>query len=335
MSACSSTAHFAKDAMPARRRPPAQLRPPQLSKGATASVHQRLLHFLAQVRPPEGLLCGLLERVLLVPRWRHSRVLLALPARAKSAHRANRSSGSLANATSSTRSSAASLGRVSARAGGGVLRLRLMTTAALECGKSWDPVRRWYAVAARPYSSARPSSRRICDNVVTRSRCQSPQGLQRAAWLRGHPGEAFDASGDPNGHRRRTASDGRGGSPTMSVSRDAASAPPVPQLWPGRDGGAGGWPAPPTTCPSLRRSPSVCAAMAPPGVMKCTPLGILAPCLLNQLASQLGCCHPSCRRRTRRAPARRVPRLPGAPHPSPRSTGRTSVRAWRVRSSRC
>jgi hypothetical protein len=84
MSACSSTAHFAKDAMPARRRPPAQLRPPQLPKGATASVHQRLLHLLPQVRPPGVLLCGLLERVLLVPRWRHSRVLLALPARVPS-----------------------------------------------------------------------------------------------------------------------------------------------------------------------------------------------------------------------------------------------------------
>ena len=160
MSACSSTAHFAKDAMPARQTPASTT-----TATATANrepplpVHQRLLHLLAQVRPPEGLLCGLLERVLLVPRWRHSPVLLALPARVRSLlHRANRSSGSLASATSSTRSSAASSGRVSARAGGGVLRWRLMTTAALECGKNWDPVRRWYAVAARTYSSARPSS---------------------------------------------------------------------------------------------------------------------------------------------------------------------------------
>src|SRR6478735_2581216 len=55
-----------------------------LPKGATTSVHQRLMHLLAQVRPPEGLLCGLLERVWLVPRWRHSPVLLAPPARVRS-----------------------------------------------------------------------------------------------------------------------------------------------------------------------------------------------------------------------------------------------------------
>ena len=63
-------------------------------------------------------------------------------ARAKSAHRGNRSSGSLASAAARTESQAASSGRVSANLGGGELRWRLMTTAGLECGKSCEPVRR-------------------------------------------------------------------------------------------------------------------------------------------------------------------------------------------------
>ena len=61
-------------------------------------------------------------------------------ARVKSEHRGKRSSGSFASALAKTGSRAASSGRVSAKAGGGELRWRLMTTAGLECGKSCDPV---------------------------------------------------------------------------------------------------------------------------------------------------------------------------------------------------
>ena len=51
--------------------------------------------------------------------------------------------GSFASALAKTGSRAASSGRVSAKAGGGELRWWLMTTAALECGNSCDPVSMW------------------------------------------------------------------------------------------------------------------------------------------------------------------------------------------------
>ena len=45
-----------------------------------------------------------------------------------------------------------------ASSGGGELRCRLMTTAGLDDPNIGAPVSRWYAVAARAYWSARPSS---------------------------------------------------------------------------------------------------------------------------------------------------------------------------------
>src|ERR1700730_47482 len=82
----------------------------------------------------------------------------AFNARAKSAQHAYRSAGSLASARASTGSSAASAGRFAVNEGGSAFRWRLITTAGLDCGNSCSPVRRWSAVAANPYWSARPST---------------------------------------------------------------------------------------------------------------------------------------------------------------------------------
>jgi hypothetical protein len=59
---------------------------------------------------------------------------VSVKARAKSAQHTKRSSGFLANAAARTGSSEVSSGRMSARAGTGALRWRLMTTAGLEFG---------------------------------------------------------------------------------------------------------------------------------------------------------------------------------------------------------
>ena len=61
---------------------------------------------------------------------------------AKSLQRGNRSLGFLARAAATTGSNAASSDRVSASAGGSVLRWRLMTTAGLECVNKGVPVNR-------------------------------------------------------------------------------------------------------------------------------------------------------------------------------------------------